>query len=80
LLGLSNVLVWKVDGLRLRVKQIMMTILTFLLVINIMERSKEADVRLTSEKEGGKCRERRKGTSYRFRDKEEKEHLCCNIV
>jgi hypothetical protein len=42
----------------------MMTILTVLLVINIMERPKEADVRLTREKEGGKCGERRKGTSY----------------
>ncbi len=51
-------MVWKVDRLRLRVKQIMIEILT-LLVINIMERSKEADVRLTREKEGGKYRERR---------------------
>jgi hypothetical protein len=38
-------------------------ILTILLVINIMERPKEAYVRMTREKEGGKCVEIRKGTS-----------------
>jgi hypothetical protein len=40
-----------------------MTMLTILLVINIIERSKEADVRLTKEKTGGKCEERKKDTS-----------------